>query len=95
MIRHRRCQGAVEHALEVEWTEVSRAYIGDHGKDEPSAVRHLLLPVRCDHPVPRLGRRRVEVVLDQCAPFRPKLGGGDPDVQPFGQLGGLGERLGS
>ena len=45
MIRHRRCQGTVEHALEVEWSEISRAYIGDHRQNEPSAVRRLLLPV--------------------------------------------------
>jgi len=35
----------------------------------------------------------VEVVLDQRQAFGSKLGGGDPDVQSLGQLGGLGERL--
>lgn len=94
MVRHRQCEGTVEHALEVEWTEISRAYIGDHGQDEPSAVRRLLLPVTLRPPGsaarPASG---VEVVLDQRQAFRSKLGGGDPDVQSLGQLRGLSERL--
>ncbi len=96
MIRHRRCQGTVEHALEVEWTEISRTDVGDHGQDEPSAVRRLLLPVTLRPPGsaarPASG---VEVVLDQRQAFRSKLGGWDTDVQTLGQLGGFSERLGT
>ena len=95
MICHRRCEGT-EHALEVEWTEISRAYIGDHGQDEPSAVRRLLLPVTLRPPGsaarPASG---VEVVLDQRQAFRSKLRRGDPDVQSLGQHAGLGECLGT
>ncbi len=94
MIRHRRRQGTVEDALKVEGTEISRTDIGDHGQDEPSAVRRLLLPVTLRPPGsaarPASG---VEVVLDQRQAFRSKLGGGDPDVQSLGELGSLGERL--
>lgn len=96
MIRDRRRQGTVEHALEVEWTEISRADIGDHGQDEPSAVRRLLLPVTLRPPGsaarPASG---VEVVLDERQAFRSELGGGDPDVQSLGQLGGFSERRGT
>ena len=94
MIRHRRCQGTVEHALEVEWTEISGAYIGDHGQDEPSAVRRLLLPVTLRPPASAArAAAGVEVVLDQRQALGSKLGGRDPDVQSLGELGSLGERL--
>jgi len=96
MIRNRQCQGTVEHALEVERAEVSRPYVGDHRQDEASAVYRLLLTVALRPPGsaarPSAG---VEVVLDQRQALRPKLGGGDPDVESLGQLGGLDKRLGA
>ncbi len=96
MIRHRRGEGAVEYALEVERAEISRANIGDHRQDEPPAVRRLLLPVTLRPPGSAARpASKVEVVLNQRQAFRPKLGGGDADVQSLGQLSGLGERLGT